>query len=62
MTDVITTPLFKPVTNEKNEAVIENGVVQLQTDTDGINVLNKHALDKALAKSEVDSAKYTLKA
>lgn len=57
MTDVITTPLFKPVMQENGEAVIEDGVIQLQTDCNGMNLLNKVALDKKLATSasEFDS-------
>lgn len=46
MTDVITTPLFKPVTQENGEAVIEDGVIQLQTDSNGMNLLNKEVLDE----------------
>ena len=51
MTDVITTPLFKPVTQENGEAVIEDGVIQLQTDSNGMNLLNKEILDEKLAVS-----------
>ena len=52
MTDVITTPLFKPVTQENGEAVIEDGVIQLQTDSNGMNLLNKEILDEKLAASD----------
>ena len=51
MTDVIITPLLKPVTNENGEAVIEDGVIQLQTDSNGMNLLNIEALDKQLTTS-----------
>lgn len=51
MTDVIITPLFKPVTRENGEAVIEDGVIQLQTDSNGMNLLNTEALDEKLAAS-----------
>lgn len=54
MTDVITTPLFKPVTQENGEAVIEDGVIQLQTDSNGMNLLNKEALDEKLTASASD--------
>lgn len=52
MTDVITTPLFRPVTQENGEAVIEDGVIQLQTDSNGMNLLNKEILDEKLAASD----------
>ncbi len=54
MTDVITTPLFKPVTQDNGEAVIEDGVIQLQTDSNGMNLLNKEALEKKLEASASD--------
>jgi uncharacterized protein related to proFAR isomerase len=54
MTDVITTPLFKPVTKENGEAVIEDGVIQLQIDSKGMNLLNKETLDEKLAASASD--------
>jgi len=54
MTDVITTPLFKPVTQENGEAVIEDGVIQLQTDSNGMNLLNREALDEKLTASASD--------
>ncbi len=60
MTSVITTPLFKPVTDARNKAVIKDGVIQLKTDENGINVLNTTALDNALrdADSEFSSRKF----
>lgn len=54
MTDVITTPLFKPVTQKNGEAVIKDGVIQLQTDSNGMNLLNKEALDEKLTASAAD--------
>lgn len=61
MTDIITTPLFKPETDAKNAAVIDkDGVIKLQTDGEGMNVLNKRALDNALAKSGVDAEPFKI--
>ncbi|MEG0233378.1 MAG: chemotaxis protein [Hafnia sp.] len=54
MTDIITTPLFKPVMQDNGEAVIEDGVIQLQTDSNGMNLLNKEALDEKLEVSASD--------
>ncbi|WP_439056732.1 chemotaxis protein [Serratia bockelmannii] len=51
MTEVITTPLFKPVMQQNGEAIIEDGVIQLQTDSNGMNLLNKEVLDGKLAIS-----------
>lgn len=63
ITDVITTPLFKPVTNAQNEAVInDEGVIELEVDENGINVLNKQALDKALETSDQEYVRFLAKA
>jgi len=63
MTDVITTPLFKPVTNAQDEAVInDQGVIELEVDENGINVLNKQALDKALETSDQEYIRFLAKA
>lgn len=56
MTNVITTPLFKPVVDAQNKAVIKEGVIQLETDENVINVLNAAALDKALREADNDFA------
>ncbi|MBG2876693.1 chemotaxis protein [Proteus alimentorum] len=55
MTNLITTPLFKPQLNNKQEAVITDGVIQIQTDSDGLQILNQDALQKQLdiAKNSV---------
>ncbi|MBL5901180.1 chemotaxis protein [Lelliottia amnigena] len=58
MTDVITTPLFKPVTQENGEVLIEDGVIQLQTTNSGMNMLNKEELDAALQTSESKFAEF----
>lgn len=52
LTDIITTPLFKPKLDEKGNVVIdENDGVEFETDADGLQVLNDGALDKILVKA-----------
>lgn len=52
MTSIITTPLFEPVTDASDKAVIKDGVIQLKTDENGINVLNAAALNKVLSDAD----------
>ncbi|MEY0014460.1 chemotaxis protein [Providencia sp. PROV254] len=52
MTNLITTPLFKPKLNENNEATIVDGVIEIETDSNGLKVLNQDSLDKQLDKTE----------
>lgn len=59
MTDVITTPLFKPVMQENGEVLIEDDVIQLQTTSNGMNMLNKEGLDAALQTSEAKFAEFS---
>lgn len=54
MTEIITTPLFEPVTDASGKAVIKDGVIRLKTDENGINVLNSAVLDKVLSKTDDD--------
>lgn len=53
MTDIITTPLFKPRKQENGEAVIKDNVIEMETDDNGMNVINKEELDDVLASSVV---------
>ena len=53
MTDIITTPLFKPRKQENGEAVIKDNVIEMETDDNGMNVINKDELDDVLASSVV---------
>ena len=53
MTDIITTPLFKPRKRENGEAVIKDNVIEMETDDNGMNVINKDELDDVLASSVV---------
>ena len=50
MTEIITTPIFKPQVDEDGKAVIEDGQVQFVTDEDGGSVLNKTILDSVLSE------------
>ncbi|MEY0976373.1 chemotaxis protein [Providencia rettgeri] len=52
MTNLITTPLFKPKLNENNEATIVDGVIEIETDSNGLKVLNQDSLDKQLDETE----------
>ncbi|NUE65751.1 chemotaxis protein [Snodgrassella sp. ESL0253] len=56
MTDIITTPIFKP----KN--VAEDGVVEIEKDRDGFNVLNKEEIDNILATKEGEYREFNSKA
>ncbi|EFN7895269.1 chemotaxis protein, partial [Escherichia coli] len=53
MTDIITTPLFIPRKQENGEAVIKDNVIEMETDDNGMNVINKEELDDVLASSVV---------
>lgn len=48
MTEIITTPIFKPQVDEDGKAVIKDGQVQFDTDEDGGSVLNETNLDSVL--------------
>lgn len=48
MTDLITTPLFRPKLNKDQEAIIVNGVIEIQTDSNGLQKLNNEKLDEQL--------------
>nr|UOP04514.1 hypothetical protein LVJ77_09560 [Conchiformibius kuhniae] len=49
LTDIITTPLFKPKTNAQNKAVLDaDGKAELLIGDNGLPVLNAQALDNAV--------------
>ncbi|EPE0706742.1 chemotaxis protein, partial [Escherichia coli] len=50
---IIITPLFKPRKQENGEAVIKDNVIEMETDDNGMNVINKDELDDVLASSVV---------
>ena len=58
LTDLITTPIFK--VQEKNGEVVrdEEGVPQMEKDTDGSMILNDAGLDDAIAKARGEADQY----
>lgn len=58
LTDLITTPIFK--VQEKNGEVVrdEEGVPQMEKDTDGSMILNDAGLDDAIAKARDEAGQY----
>lgn len=50
MTEIITTPIFKPQVDEDGKVVIKDGKVQFVTDEDGGSVLNETILDSVLSE------------
>lgn len=53
LTDIITTPLFKPELDSMGRVVMdENDAVSIQTDADGFQVLNASQIDEVLEKSQ----------
>lgn len=56
LTDIITTPLFKPKKDSEGKVIInENNVVVIDTDKDGMQILNTEALDGALDTAKSNS-------
>ncbi|EFG0735258.1 chemotaxis protein [Escherichia coli] len=53
MTNIITTPLFKVRKQENGELVIKDNVIEMETDDNGMNVINKDELDDVLTSSDV---------
>jgi hypothetical protein len=54
LTDVITTPLFKPKKDEKGNVIINNEkVVEIEIDSDGMQVINELEIDAVLSSSGV---------
>ncbi|EMU9120394.1 chemotaxis protein [Providencia stuartii] len=52
MTNLITTPLFKPKLNQNNEAIIVDEVIEIETDSHGLKILNQECLDKRLDETK----------
>lgn len=50
MTEIITTPIFKPQVDEDGKAVIKDGQIQFETDEDGGSVINETILDSVLTE------------
>ncbi|OZS43262.1 chemotaxis protein [Photobacterium sanguinicancri] len=58
LTDIITTPLFKPKFDENGKVIIKDNVVQIETDKEGMQVINGAAIDATLAKAQFDSKQF----
>ncbi|OAN17984.1 chemotaxis protein [Photobacterium jeanii] len=59
LTDIITTPLFKPKYDANGEVVInKDNVVEIETDKDGMQVINESAIKASMAKSQEDSRQF----
>lgn len=52
LTDIITTPLFKPKQDEQGNVVLsDDNIVEIETDSEGMQVINESAINTVLAKS-----------
>lgn len=52
LTDIITTPLFKPKQNEQGNIVLtDENIVEIETDSEGMQVINESAINGVLAVS-----------
>lgn len=61
LTNVITTPLFKVKVNSSGKAILnEENVAVIETDSDGMQVLNTVAIDKVLSDSNQLIQKYKI--
>ncbi|PSU72486.1 chemotaxis protein [Photobacterium phosphoreum] len=54
LTDIITTPLFKPKNDKNGKVIITDNVVEIETDKDGMQVINDSAINDALTKAKFD--------
>ncbi len=55
LTDIICTPLFKPKTDENGQVVLgEDSSVQIETDENGLQILNTVEIDKNLSQADID--------
>ncbi|MFW1378410.1 chemotaxis protein, partial [Vibrio parahaemolyticus] len=52
LTDIITTPLFKPKKDAQGNVVLnDENIVEIETDSDGMQVINESGIKATLAKS-----------
>ena len=59
LTDIITTPLFKPKFDKDGKvALTADNVVEIETDKDGMQILNGDAIEQVLSKANSDSTSY----
>ena len=57
LTDIITTPLFKPKQDcDGNVVVNDQNVVEIELDSDGMQVINDEAIEEGLRKAELFTA------
>lgn len=61
MTEIITTPIFKPQLDENGNAIIKDEKVQFKTDSNGTNILNEAALDSVLLEQKAKHDEFVLK-
>ncbi|KLV03645.1 chemotaxis protein [Photobacterium aquae] len=55
LTDIITTPLFKPKMDEQGQVVVNaDNIVEIETDSEGMQVLNQQAIEQTLIKANAD--------
>ena len=61
LTDIVTTPLFKPKTDESGEVVLnEDNAVEMELDSNGFQILNAEQLDNILSQAQQDVQAYTV--
>ena len=55
LTDIITTPLFKPKMDSAGQVVLNaDNIVEIETDQDGMQVINEQAIQQTLIKADAD--------
>ena len=59
LTDIITTPLFKPKMDSNGKVLMsKDNVVEIEVNADGLQVINANQIDANLATSNKASQKY----
>ncbi|EMN7335705.1 chemotaxis protein [Vibrio vulnificus] len=54
LTDIITTPLFKPKQDEQGNVVVnDKNIVEIEIDSEGMQVINESAIDAVLTASSI---------
>ncbi len=51
LTDIITTPLFKPKLDKKGNVVMKDNTIEIEVDENGMQILNDEELEKAIMKA-----------
>lgn len=60
LTNMMLTPIFKPQGADGRVTLDENGAPSMQQDADGLMILNKEALDQALASASTKANNYKM--